>query len=520
MQDLVLLYMEHFGVLWPLLSRQNFDINTLHPLLYLVLASIGAMYGGPAAVIFGTMMHNRIRTYLTVAFELDEEGGDFLWLAQARLLTQVASLYFGQPRAFTYAQHLGALLVAQGRRMGIFSAAPRDNLMRVFDRLKNTNRDSERLAVWLQLEARRRLAFGIFRGDTFTSVLLNTKPLLSLQEIDLEFPTCDTVWRADPMHDGACLHMIEHDRTPSRNIRASDIYRIALDPNEALPPLDPGAHELLLFGLQRPLWQFSHDHEIFERLTVAQRPASCRKSDGQRASVLLLSPEAYPESDRLDLSGRKMSKMLSDYDQLLQALSKWEMALPWVKSFANGDHENISLFSGLVLFHLGYLRLFCPVEDVHSIQYRLAKSSTVDEHLVQSVRRWTSTPHAQQAIDSACKIWSLIKSECERQDGARVKFNLLAFIGLHHSAAALWCYAGARADVSSQGDSDPGPVLAQGLRPGLPITREGIPTVLASFVDLFHQISPGRWSSFAEAATALAAEGFPETAVDGFSTSS
>jgi hypothetical protein len=502
MQHLVLLYLQHFGVLWPLLTRQSLEIDTLHPLLYLVLASIGAMYGGSASINFGTMMHSRIRPYLTVAFELDEDGSDFLWLAQARLLTQVSSLYFGQARAFTYAQHLGALLVAQGRRMGIFAATQRDNSLRMFDRMKDTGRDAERLAIWLQAEARRRLAFGIFRGDTYTSVLLNTKPLLSLQEIDLDFPTCDALWRANRMPVNACLHIIEHDRTPSRNIRASDIYRIAMDPDEALPPLDPGAHELLLFGLQRPLWQFSHDHAVFERLTGAGQ------SDGNRADP---SRTTLLESGQLEVSGRKMSGMLAEYDQLLQAFSKWEKALPWVKSVASGDHEKISLFSGLVLFHLSYLRLFCPVEDVHSIQYRLAKARNVEEYLLQSVGQWTKTAPARQAVESARKIWSLISAECEREEGVRVKFNLLAFIGLHHSVAALWCFAGANKSDSS---SESTPALRQSSGDELPITREGVATIVASSVDLFHQISPGGWSSFAEAAMALAAESFPESVTD------
>jgi Fungal specific transcription factor domain/Fungal Zn(2)-Cys(6) binuclear cluster domain/Zinc finger, C2H2 type len=504
----VSLYFEHFGPLWPLLSRQNLELDSLHPLLFLVLTSIGAMYGGSSAIRYGTLLHNKVRTYLTVAFELDEDENDLMWLAQARLLTQVAALYFGQPRAFTYSQHLGALLVAQARRMNLFSGAQRERKLNHFNQLRNLSRDQERLAAWLHLEARRRLAFGIFRGDVYTSVLLGTMPLLSLEEIDLPFSTCDAMWRAEPMSTQACLHVIDHDRTPGAAFRASDVFRIALDPAESLPPLDPAGHELLLFGLQKAIWQFSHDHHTLARLTGREAYADQRPVFDNHAAAKfrvrnesISAPTAHdPETSRLEHSGRRMQKLFAEYGDLLSALTKWEKALPWVKSFANGTHDRSSLLSSLVLLHLGYLRLLAPIEEFHQVQYRLAEARLADADTLRSIELWANSSSAGPAAERACNIWALITRELQKEDRERVKCNLLAFIGLHHSAVLLWSYAGAHSGISTDLDQPCLPPQNDST-PGVPIIREESENILSSFADLFNRVSTGGWSSFAKAAS-------------------
>jgi hypothetical protein len=374
------------------LSPQTLDFDKIHPQLFLVLTSIGAMYYGPNAVNHGVMMHTKIRSSLTGALELEDEEADLTWLAQAQLLTQVAVLYFRQPRAFTYAQHIGALLVTQARKMDIFSAKHMARSRVNFDRMKGTASEQGRLAVWLQMEARRRLAFGIFRGDTYTSVLLHTKPLISLDEIDLKFPKCDAVWRGEKMDPIICLQMIESDQTIGRDLRASDIYRIALDREELLPPLDPSGHELLMFGLQSPIWRFSHDQDMFRRLTGHDRadeefagPVVC---DGHTQVSRILPNH---DTHRLENAVRTMDDLKLELRRLMAALEKWERALPLVKSFARSNLDRSSLMSGLILYHLGFLRLDAPLEDLHQIQYRLADHRGIDNDMVISVRACTNS---------------------------------------------------------------------------------------------------------------------------------
>ncbi|KAF2448064.1 hypothetical protein P171DRAFT_482751 [Karstenula rhodostoma CBS 690.94] len=88
-----------------------------------------------------------------------------------------------------------------------------------------------------------------------------------MEEINLQFPTCDAVWRGEDLSISLCLQIIEHDQTPSQELWAADIFRIAMDQNEPLPRLDPAGQELLMFGLVYPIWCFSKDRDVFARLT-------------------------------------------------------------------------------------------------------------------------------------------------------------------------------------------------------------------------------------------------------------
>lgn len=98
-------YIPKFNRLWPMFSRYQFDPDVLNPILYLVLVSIGSMYGSDHQKHFGTLLHMRLRRSLAASsFDLENPEGDMVWLAHARLLTQVQGLYFGQKQGFSYAQ--------------------------------------------------------------------------------------------------------------------------------------------------------------------------------------------------------------------------------------------------------------------------------------------------------------------------------------------------------------------------------------------------------------------------------
>lgn len=527
LEHFIELYLNHFGLLWPLLSRQNLDTSSLHPILYLVLTSIGAMYGGVAQSSYGAMMHNQLRKSLTMALELEDIDDGSLWLCQARLLTQVAALYFGQAKAFSYAQHLGGLLVAQARRMDLFSAAHVQKY-RVYDSESvNSRSDAERFAVWLSLEARRRLAFGIFRADTYTSVLLNLKPLVSLDEIDLELPSCESIWRGERLPAHVCLKVIEQDRTLGRNLRFSDIYRIALDRQEQLPALEASGHELLLFGLQCPVWRLSRDSEMFQRLTGndIEYPELDPKSSFHSANFPYEGVELRPvtrlsnsgrwaattaEVDHLDGPSRQMADLKIESDRLTSALQRWKQSLPFVKTLIHSGASRSSLFSSLILYHLSYLRLNTPLGDLHKIQYRLADDRPIEDSFLEAVFQWANTTRGRFAAEHACNIWSLIVNECQRSETIRAQFNLLAFTGLHHAAVVLWSYAGAHDPMYDAREDLPlALVYPAEMKPSITICRSQTKILLASFVGLYDLISPARWSSFAKAATELSTHEFP-----------
>lgn len=104
-QAIMAYYMPKFNRLWPFFSQHCFDPDTLHPVLYLVLVSIGSMYGPDYQKHFGTLLHTRLRRLLAASlFDLEGPEDDMTWLAHARLLTQAQGLYFGQKQGFSYAQ--------------------------------------------------------------------------------------------------------------------------------------------------------------------------------------------------------------------------------------------------------------------------------------------------------------------------------------------------------------------------------------------------------------------------------
>jgi hypothetical protein len=471
------------------------------------------------------MMHVQIRSSLAAAYEIDDGENDLLWLAQARLLTQVAALYFGQPKAFTYAQHLGVLLVAQARRMDLFSDVQAASFVRKISQMQGVASDQARFSIWMQLEARRRLAFGIFRADTYTSVLLHTKPLVSLEEIDLELPMCDTVWRGTRMAPELCMQIIEHDQTPGRELRASDIYRIALDQHEPLPPLDPFGHELLIFGLQYPIWRFSRDQKMFERLTGSEdRSAGTDKpATSPLSATILTGPESVEvlnnafenrqqgntgsEAHRLESSVRVMADLELERRRLMSALDKWEQALPLVKTFVKTKVDRSSLLSGLILYHAGYLSLYAPLRDLHQIQYRLADKRPIDPDLVHSVRQWANSRRGRLAAERSCCIWSMIAREAQVASEKRVNFNLLAFATLHHGAVILWSYGEAH-DFTHENDTSGAPLVLEAAEV-ISIQHDESAKILNAFVELYDRISPARWSSFAQAASTLANHTFP-----------
>lgn len=512
------LYKEHFHPLWPLLPRRNLNTGEIHPLLYLVLASIGAMYMGPAGSEFGALLHNAVRRRLVLPMELDETEDSLVWLAQARLLTQVSALYFGQPRAFSYAQHLGTLLTAQARRMCLFSATHHRHRVGQFQQMKGVFPDAERLKAWLSIEERRRLAFGIFRGDTFTSVLLNTKPLITLDEIGLGFPCCDEVWTAEDLDPRLALEMVEHDRTPSRDLLASDVYHVLLERNEMLPPLEPVAHEILLFGLQLPVWRFSRDRQVLEGLTGGRGFEGDFDDQNEHGTDDDNPPRKRrrrdtftSEAESLDNRSYLMADLFAERRRLAAALSKWERALPLAKTLARTERDRSYVLSSLILYHLSFLRLYAPVEDIHQLHYRLADHRPVDPDLVARIREWTRSPKARIAVERVRSVWSLITQQTQL-GRARSKFNFNAFVGLHHGAAILWAYSGAReheADGSSVSSGPRGGGAGSSPTFSLHADKPESTEILKSFAELFHEISPAHWSSFAEVTELMSTLDFP-----------
>lgn len=527
LEHCVRLFFRYFEPLWPMFSPQNLVINRLHPLLYLVLTSIGAMYGDHESINVGNQIHARLQACLVEPLELRDPDYDAPWLAQSRCHLRIAALYFGQPRAISHAHHLGILLAAQARRMELFSATYTRTSMEKFRNLDGPLSNQERLTIWLRVESRRRLAFGIYRSEAYTSLLLQSRPLVYLGEIDLAFPSCDAVWNGEKMPASVCIRLIENDRTPGRELYASDIYHIALDGEEALPPMDPLGYELLALGLLWPTWEYSRNPTRLSRLcgenlSVPDDPGVL-SSTGSSVS-LPVGPQSRRSDathrlyethdyDHLDTISRKMLELQSGYKRLLLALRKWEQSLPLVKSLARTQRDRTLLMSGLIVYHLVHLRLSAPTTDLHELQYRLIDGRPPDPTSLQSIYQWLRSPRPRFAAERAVSIWSLIANECAKAEHERARFNLVAFTGLHEAAVLLWAYA-STVPGNDTGSAAGAPLMlrARNSPSNYLIHRDSTADILDSFGSLLDGLNQGKSSSFAQATKGLMGIPFPPEA--------
>lgn len=554
-QAIVLLYLPNFNRLWPMFCEDEFGPETLHPVLYLVLVSIGSMYGSDKLKQFGMLLHKGLRRLLVSSlFELERPEGDLIWMAQARLLTQVQGLYFGQPQSFSYAQvgddetsdyllvpiltnekHLGAILVTQARRLELFQCTAR---MRAYADASNMVIDSEAPKVWFQSEARKRLAFGILRADVYTSVLLNSRPLLSHDEIDLTMPCSDDLWR-NP--DGlSAKEQVLAARVESRHhprIMFSDMLRILLDRRETIPAMGLMGYELCLFGLQASIWKFSHDPDLFRRLTGHEFPRhsnpnkagshqdignirgvtdqchtqnhragaiSGRDDDQSGQSFDHLHEPSDLLSDALVDPTRAMLDMHTDKERVEAALGRWHQSFHSIQFPPKARHRD-TLMSVLLLWNVSCMRLNAPLHPLHEISYRAGEGHMVDAQKSRQAHTWAKSAGAVVAATKAVRICDLIQYELDRPLASRARFNFLAFGSLHHAAVVLWTMSEVGGDL---------PSLKEGLRSkasiaGSMLVQRDTNGLLKVCARLFRELSPLGGASFGLAADRLAKSRFP-----------
>ncbi|KAE8420786.1 fungal-specific transcription factor domain-containing protein [Aspergillus pseudocaelatus] len=493
------MYRKKFSPLWPLLSGKDLDPDRLHPLLFLAVVSIGCMYGSPQQCKFGNILHEHIRKHVADSLiGLEEGGGDILWLGQTRLLTQVAALYFGQRRGFSYAQHLGAIIVAQARRMDLFStlgSVPTGPVP-----------IEQQLASWHIDESRKRLAFGILRADVFASVLLNTRPLLSAEEVYLDLPAEDDIWQElDKIPQHQLITRLRAERPGEHSLPFCDLVRVAEDRDETLLCMNARGYELLIFGLQGHIWRFSHDRTMFPRLTGLSDAAVYENSIpfssfDRRHSILSSS-----QSDQLGITFRQMNDLRRDRRRITETLQKWEQSFTAVRTTPKFTKDRSSVLSSLLLLHISYLRLCAPLADLHSAAYTLMDKKIFDHKKWQALYEWAKSPQAIQAVGHVQHIWTLLSHEINQDSHDKAKCNLLAFSGLHHAAVVIWAFVGTHQEQTSEL-----PEL-RGLENmvTIPLKRDCNGPILRNVVRLYKQLIPRGWYSFAAVAEYLAGHPFP-----------
>ncbi|KAK6440716.1 hypothetical protein LTR95_003049 [Oleoguttula sp. CCFEE 5521] len=518
----IALYLRHFNCLWPMFRNGTLSDGNLHPILYLVMISIGSMYGPNLQKHFGTLLHKRLRRLLTASlFDLEGPDSDLIWLAHARLLTQVQGLYFGQKKAFSYAQHLGAILIAHARRLNLFEGS----VMGSDDLLGGRFQTATTHGRWKEAELQRRLAFGILRADVYTSVLLNTRPLMSFEEVNLTLPMSDGLWHnADNLtpRDQAIAARVETQHTSQAPF--SDLLRILLDRDEPKVPVGAVGTELCLFGLQMPVWRFAHDAQQFERLTGGRwarresghqgvgysndlRGHSLHDSSSSHSQIR----ESMSRHDRrqivpgpgfLERAKRRMTDLSSDRERIEAALEAWHAGFHATLRSPDFAQHRTSLGSSILLWNLSHLQLHAPLQRLHDVSYRLADAERADIVSIHSARAWAVTDDAVVATERALSICDIIENELQQPPEQHSHFSFIAFAALHHAAVVLW--------VTSEvgGESCSGAILPDSTY-GHKLQVRDTRGLLEACARLFRDLSPLGGASFGNAAERLSTSPFP-----------
>lgn len=524
------LFLENFYPLWPMFRKHTFVHDRTTPHLFMTLASIGSMYAGKAAATYGFLTHDRIRLKLIIApfqFQLAEEA--YEPLCQSMVLIQVAALYFGHKQAFSVAQQLGSIIVSHARKINLFNnAIAFQNIERQNGR---TPKADEIVSNWVRSEARKRLAFGILRAEVFVGILLNTRPLVSFEEVNLELPCSNEIWSLEPAE--LEQHVLSrHNRVDERRgYLYSDLVRIALDRGEALPNLSPVEFELILFGLQQLVWRFSHDLGLMPRLTgsYGMEPKIERQNDLFGSWSFSLQHSDPPanghrwnseaetgvseRTDLLDSSVRDMNDLKADFNRASLVLRKWKQSFAASTKSTEIVNARSSLLASRLLYHLSFVRLRADIHTFHLLAHKLVKGDqhqTSIQTFVSSVYRWAASRDARVALEHACAIWSLISSETERASQGRAKFNIASHISLYHAASVVWAFAGTH-DTVGEASLDMGEMRGQSTRDEFRIHRGNNAGLMSNFAALLKKITPA-WitiSSFTNSLSIMASRPFP-----------
>jgi hypothetical protein len=490
-------YFDNFHPLWPLVPSERTETASSHPLLYLTLTSIGALYSSSWKATFGSFLHKILRNAL-VDFQMTKHciKEEALDIGKAMLLTQVAALYFEQESAFSAAELLGASLLSMAHRM---------RLLTITTPAHSDHRQRDTYRTNMMQESQRMLVYGMLRAETFLSVLFNRKPRLSYEEINLSLPLA--LWTP--------CSSVEVDSTkfpctlPCGGILFSDLVRIVLDRHETLPDLRPVDLELLMFGLQDDVWRFCNDLGLVDRFNINTHLTYRNRDTSELTSTSSRGHICGSTKDPLDFTSRNMTDLKEDHQRMLDAFKKWKQAMQHIQRSHHPDQYRTTYLSGLILYEISLLRLCAPVEAIQQVAYQLYEPSADDQVYLGRIYAWACRDDSRSAIEHAGSIWHLLKSETNRKSGTVTKYNIMALISLHHAAAVIWAIAGSDNQINEYLAEIP---EAENRNTGMvKLCRSNNSTLMHLFADLCLQITAswGIRSSFARMILRLADNPLP-----------
>ncbi len=309
----------------------------------------------------------------------------------------------------------------------------------------------------------------------------------------------------------------------------SDLLRIAVDADESLPSLTFLEQELLMNGLTEYVWLANNGSKSISRLVPDPRRAEAIDSDDgldhgaeKPGSNLAQWQQLPPYADQsidayIVRHSRRLSSLRQRRSQLIKSLRRWQ-ADCLTRQLPSTIAERSSLLSCFLLYHLGFLQLRCPLDQIHTLSYLPKDRNPAQQDILTQVRTWSKSKDAVVALKHALAIAGLIEQETKRPLAARSQVNFLALVGLNHSAMVVWTLAGTHGGPIKSGQaSTAGTESAIGLTVGndyVLICQANKASLMEAFSRLYVEISPA-WagkSSFSAAVMRMRGLEFPALA--------
>ena len=437
------------------------------------------------------------------------------------MLVQAATLYFGQPNAFSYSQHIAGILVAQVRRMGICSRTP------VSPPELDTSSQEGGLGKWIHRECEKRLTYAVMRLQCYTSVLHSARPLLSAEEMDVELPCSHHLWHRQFSSTAALVGAIKQDLEIQRvPMLFSDLLRIAIDGEEPIPSLTFLEQELFMNGLQEYVWLASNGSKTLHRLVSDTTWTEVDDFDDVLDHKRRPPDSNVPRRQQLEAHqnqsidayiahhGRRLSSLQQRRRQVVESLRRWQSG-SFTGQLPSTIADRSSLLSCLLLYHLAFLQLRCPLDLIHMLPYLPKDQNSSQQNTLTEVLKWGKSEDAVVVLKHALAIVGYVEQETKRPLATRSQVNFLTLVGLHHSAAVVWILAGIhREPIAGENTSCAERVNAVGMNiddEPVPICQANKTVLMEAFSKLYTDISPA-WagkSSFSAAVMRMRGLDFP-----------
>ncbi|KAI0594194.1 fungal-specific transcription factor domain-containing protein [Biscogniauxia sp. FL1348] len=424
---LVGLFFSDIHQFWPILHKPSFDIGTASEALLVSMVMLSSwLEGGPehkqlAPLIFDT----------TSQLQLDQKPS--LELLQAALLNIIYTLYhLREEGMLAKALNMSAVFISTCRYLGVFNGLYEtddaiDDQFAFWRSQEQLNRytfiQAKNLKYPIRLKLIKstlhdRIAFTIFRVDTYLSMLLDHPPSIRYQELCIPLPKSNELWASSNEDERRQLQWNE----PAGREKAlfSFLIRDALDEKRQtrLPYnlLDIDRH-LGICAMQVKVWEV------------------VREINSSRADEL--GSRVRPE-ERLHLNCTRFRQW---HDEVRM---ECELREHFASLCAPGDGYTFSALT-LLLWHMSAVSMHAPLNTirVQGFYYKSLPGASVPTRTRRSqLQCWTSTGCPRRALWNAAQIARILTVEAAKPDGrSRVRLNPLAIAAVLMSAVVTCVYA-------------------------------------------------------------------------------